>query len=98
MKMLSVEVDDSLAKTIDRGIRQTRLYSSRSEFLKDAIRKNLAAMYSMDEGLRRIHSAFDELAAESKALGAKHSQPSRAQRVKIAKEYLKEKGFSTKNL
>ena len=62
MKMLTVEVDEKYAKAIDKAIAKTKLYSSRSEFLKDSIRKNFREMLRTDEDFRKIDEASEKLA------------------------------------
>ena len=61
MKMLSVAVDERLAKSIDSAIASSGLYSSRSEFLKDAIRKNLSKLVEQDEDLKAIRESVARL-------------------------------------
>ena len=87
--MLSVEVHDSLVKTIDNTIKKTGLYSSRSEFLKDAIRKNLLETLMLDKDFRKIHEAAEELRKKAYARGYDGRMPTKAERDKIAREFVK---------
>ncbi len=87
--MLTVEVDDSYAKEIDRLVSSTHLYSSRSEFLKDSIRKNLIEMTTVSKELMLIHAETENL--RSKVMqrgGLKKLSPK--QRDALAKKYIKE--------
>jgi len=93
MKMLTVEVDEKYAKAIDKAIAKTRMYSSRSEFLKDSIRKNYIEMLKTDEDFRRIDEAAEKLAKIAKERGYKGGLLTRREKHKIAREFLKEKGL-----
>ncbi len=90
-KMLSVEVDDSYAKTIDKIIASSKMYSSRSEFLKDSIRKNLQEMTTLSSSLKKIRVESEKLASKATQRGFKGKMPTILQMEKIAKEFLKEK-------
>ena len=91
-KMLTVEVDDNYAKGIDRLISSTGFYSSRSEFLKDSIRKNLAEMLGMSESLKLIRKETEKLAVKVRARGGP-IQISKRERLLMAKRFAKEKGI-----
>lgn len=91
--MLSVEVNDSLVKTIDRAVKRSGLYSSRSEFLKDAIRKNLLETLLLDNDFRKMHEGFEELRKKSLARGYGGKIPTMSERDGIAREFIKEKRF-----
>lgn len=92
-KMLTVEVDDSFAKTIDNVVLSTKLYSSRSEFLKDSIRKNLAEILKFNEDLKKIHVQTQKLALKAKKRGFNGKLPVLEERQKLARDFLKEKGI-----
>ena len=92
-KMLSVEVDESYAKAIDRLISSSKLYSSRSEFLKDSIRKNLVEMFRVNKDLKKIHFESEKLAANAMKNGFNGKKISNTERELLAKEFLKEKGL-----
>ncbi|MEK6958212.1 MAG: ribbon-helix-helix protein, CopG family [archaeon] len=91
--MLTVEVDDSYARVIDKAIADTRLYSSRSEFLKDSIRKNLVDMLSISESFRKFHEETEKLAKIVKERGGPR-KISRAQREALAKKFMKENNIA----
>lgn len=91
MKMLSVAVEEACAKAIDRVIEKSGLYSSRSEFLKDSIRKNLAETIELDEDLKKIREETAKLALKAKQRGYKGGLLSDKERDKIAREFVKEK-------
>ncbi len=93
-KMLTVAVHADFARTLDDLIKQSRMYSSRSEFLKDAIRNNIDKLYAHNESLRSIHEGFRELAAVARKRGYKGGLLSRAERARIADEYMKENGWA----
>lgn len=90
MKMLSVEVNDSLVKVIDNAVKNSGLYSSRSEFLKDAIRKNLLETLMLDEDFRKVHEASEKIRALARKNGYDGRTLMRKDRAGIADEFLKE--------
>ena len=91
--MLSVEVQDSCAKAIDAIVASSGLYSSRSEFLKDSIRKNLSDATQMSESLKSIRRGAEKLAAEARKRGYKGGLPTREERDRFARQYAKENGI-----
>ncbi len=90
MKMLSVQVEDKLATEIDGLVKETGFYSSRSEFLKDSIRRLLNEMQERKEYRKKVRAAFRELAMKAKARGWNGELPTPEERNKILDEYLKE--------
>ncbi len=93
MKMLSVAVDERFVRSIDLLIDSTGLYSSRSEFMKDAIRKNFEEMMKSDDGLRKLHIGMKKLASLSKKRGNTVKMLTKKERDKFALEFMKEKGL-----
>ena|SRR3990167_5472411 len=92
-KMLTVAVDAYFARAIDEALLVTGTYSSRSEFLKDAIRKNFAQLRQANESMRRIHEEAKKLAKKARLKGYSGGLLTRAERKKITDEYLAENGF-----
>lgn len=93
VKMVSVELEDKFVKNIDLQITKTGIYSSRSEFLKDSIRKNYREMILQDPKLREIHEAFEPLRKLARERGTEIRMLSKEEKNKIAMEYAKEKGI-----
>jgi len=91
--MLSVEVDDRLAKAIDNVVAISGAYSSRSEFLKDSIRKNLAETREMSEWMKNFRESTKKLAALARSRGYKGGLLTRKEKDKIAGEFIKERGL-----
>lgn len=92
-KMLSVAVEDSFARKIDELIASSGLYSSRSEFLKDSIRKNLAGTLELSEDLKSIRKGAEQLGAKARARGYKGRLPMQKERDKLAIKFMKENGL-----
>lgn len=90
MGTLSVVVNDGYIKMIDTAIKKSELYSSRSEFIKDAIRDKFESLLLIDEDLKKIRSATRALALKAKSKGWDGHMPTREERAKIADEYLKQ--------
>ncbi len=87
-KMLSVAMHESFARELDRLIAESGLYSSRSEFLKDAIRKNYLELVRSTPNLMEIRAVAEAFAAEAKKKGAAGKKPSTEERERWAKEFL----------
>lgn len=85
--MLSVAVDEGYARTIDNAIAVSRLYSSRSEFLKDAIRKNLQNTLAFNRELKLIRSESEKLALKARQRGFSGKTLPRDERNKLAREF-----------
>ncbi|MBU2476966.1 ribbon-helix-helix domain-containing protein [Candidatus Micrarchaeota archaeon] len=96
MKMLTVEMDERFVEVIDRLIKSSGMYSSRSEFLKDSIRKNYEELIKHDKDLLKIHQAGKELAETARKRGAKGGLLSKKEKDEIAREYMKEKAHLIK--
>jgi Arc/MetJ-type ribon-helix-helix transcriptional regulator len=90
MKMLSVGVEDKFASIIDEFIAKSGRYSSRSEFLKDSIRKNLDKQIESEEWRKSFMEGILELRKKAYANGYDGSLLTREERAKIADEWIKE--------
>ncbi len=87
-KMLSVAMHESFAGELDRLIATSGLYSSRSEFLKDAIRKNYLELVRSTPNLMEIRGVAEAFAAEAKKKGRAGKKPSNEEREQWAREFL----------
>ncbi len=87
--MLSVEVDENYAKAIDKAITASGLYSSRSEFLKDSIRKNLADTIELGGSLEKFREGAKKLGANARQKGYIGGLLPKAEKEKIALEFIK---------
>ncbi len=94
MKMLSVQVEDKLAAEIDQVIKETGFFSSRSEFLKEAIRKSISEIRERAAYRKKVRDVFREFGKKALERGWNGELPTREQRIKIADEYMKEMGWS----
>lgn len=90
MKMLSVGVEDKFASIIDEFIAKSGRYSSRSEFLKDSIRKNLDKQMESEEWRKSFMEGILKLRKNAYARGFDGRFPTREERAKIAEEWVKE--------
>lgn len=93
IKTLTVAVDEEYIKTLDLVIRSSKMYSSRSEFVKDAVREKVTELIKLNDDLNGIRESAKRLAKKAKARGWDGSLISKKEREKIAREFLKEKGF-----
>ena len=87
--MLSVEVDENYAKVIDKAIAASGLYSSRSEFLKDSIRKNLVDTIELSGSLEKFREGAKKLGAKARQKGYAGGLLSKEEKEKIALEFIK---------
>jgi hypothetical protein len=58
--------------------------------LKDAIRKNLLETLMLDKDFKKIHEAAEELRKKAYTRGFDGRMPTRQEREKIAREFVKE--------
>ncbi len=91
--MLSVEVGEDYAKAIDKAIAASGLYSSRSEFLKDSIRKNLADTIELSWSLEKFREGAKKLGAKARKRGYAGGLLSKEEKEKIALDFIKKHGL-----
>ena len=91
--MLSVAVNDSFAKSIDGLIAKSGMYSSRSEFLKDSIRKNVVELMKHDPGLWKIHQESEKAYQRVKRRGMLNHRVSKKELDRMALDSLRKKGL-----
>jgi Arc/MetJ-type ribon-helix-helix transcriptional regulator len=91
-KMLSFQVENTLAKDIDRII-SNGAFSSRSEFLKDAVRKSIEKEKEMVEWRKNFDKSIKKLREEALAKGWNGKLITKQQRVEVADEWLKKRGM-----
>ena len=96
MKTLTAVVDDSFIEKIDGVIKKTKLYSSRSEFLKDSIRKNLIELIEFDSDLELIRTASKKLATKAKNKGWDTTQIKVNEKRNSLRKLLKNKKLNKK--
>jgi len=93
VKMLTVQVEDALLYAIDDVVAMG-FYSSRSEFLKDSIRKGIKSHIAMTESYKKVHTESEKLRAEFVAKGKKIKKLSRKERTNLADELLNKKSLA----
>ncbi|MBI2529978.1 MAG: hypothetical protein HYW05_02445 [Candidatus Diapherotrites archaeon] len=93
MRTLTTVVKDEYVELLDKAISNSRMYSSRSEFLKDAVREKLEKLIKFNEETADIRVGARKLAALAKARGWDGSLITREEKEKAHQELLKKKGF-----
>jgi Arc/MetJ-type ribon-helix-helix transcriptional regulator len=88
-----MNVEPKLVEEVDRLVKSEKIYSSRNEFIRDAIRSKVMEYRKVD--LRR---ALGKIRQNALANGWNGEMPSKKEREKIAREHLKELGFSDKQI
>jgi Arc/MetJ-type ribon-helix-helix transcriptional regulator len=89
MKMLSVQVEDAFVNEIDELVKESGQYSSRSEFMKDSIRKNIEKVQESIAYRKKVREAFKRLAQKARARGWDGTMPTREERDRIAEEFVR---------
>lgn len=89
MVQLPLRIEQSVIDTIDKIVRQNPDYRSRSDF----IRKKLYESAEEEKLRKLIRETAIEMKERAIKRGAKPGMPTRAERIKIADEFLKEKGL-----
>jgi len=92
VKMLTVQVEDALAREIDSVVSLGR-FSSRSEFLKDLIRKGIQEQMEHEQWRKGFDEMVKSVRKNALAKGWNGKLPTREERAKIADEYLEEMGL-----
>ena len=93
MGTLTAVVSNDFIKAIDKVIKSSNLYSSRSEFLKDAIREKFEELVFVSEGAWNIRKEMRKLGKLARSRGWDGKLPTREKREEAFLELAKEKGF-----
>ena len=94
--MLSVQVEDTFVQEIDELVKESGKYSSRSEFLKDAIRRNIEKVQESMVYRNKFRAAFKELARKAKERGWDGRMPTPSERDEMAREFIAKHGIIEK--
>ncbi len=89
MQQYVMNVEPSLIKEVDEIIKKEKLYSSRNEFIRDAIRSKV-----MEFRVLKMRRLAKEARENAERHGVKIRFLTRKDREKILDEFLKEKGLS----
>ena len=93
MGTVTAVLNNDFIKAIDKAIRKSKMYSSRSEFFKDAIREKFEQLLFPNPGAWKLRKGFRELGKIARSRGWDGKLSTRKQRAEAADELLKEKGF-----
>ena len=93
MGTLTTVVNDKYIKLLDKTIKESGMYSSRSEFLKDAVREKFAEIVEMNDRLTLVRKEAKKLAKKAKARGWNGRLPTKKEKDKWALDLMKKKGF-----
>jgi metal-responsive CopG/Arc/MetJ family transcriptional regulator len=83
MKTISLKMDDGLLESVDCSLKKNR-YSTRTEFIRDAIRSKLTQL-EKDEAIRKLKEFKGSLKGKSKGLG--DEEAGRLAFMEIAKKH-----------
>ncbi len=87
--MVSFEVEAPLLRAIDAYVKSSGFYSSRSEFIKESVRKNLL---EREEWRRDFRERIEKLRKLAISRGMPTTPVTQEERDAFAKEYAKKKG------
>ena len=93
MGTLTMVMQDDFIKQLDQAIKESKMYSSRSEFLKDAVRAKLKELEENKEKIKKMHEATRQIGLSALKKGWNGELPTREHREKIFEEFIKEKGW-----
>ncbi|MBS3057580.1 MAG: hypothetical protein J4415_03030 [Candidatus Diapherotrites archaeon] len=93
MRTLTTVVKDEYVELLDKAISNSKMYSSRSEFLKDAVREKLERLIRFNEETADIREGARKLALKAKARGWDGNLITKEEKEKAHQELLKKKGF-----
>ncbi|MBI2530399.1 MAG: ribbon-helix-helix protein, CopG family [Candidatus Diapherotrites archaeon] len=88
MRQYVMNVEPALIKEVDEIIRKEKLYSSRNEFIRDAVRSKVMGFRVLK--MRRLAKEIRENAIKK---GWNGEFPSQEERDKFVRDFLKEKGL-----
>ncbi len=93
MGTLTTVVNDEFIEAIDKMIKNSKLYSSRSEFLKDAIREKLLQVELVTDEKQRSRFLTRKFALGALENGWDGNLISREEKQKAFLKFAKKKGF-----
>ncbi|MCX6803514.1 MAG: ribbon-helix-helix domain-containing protein [Candidatus Diapherotrites archaeon] len=93
MTMISVDLKEPFLKDLNAFIKKSGQYTSRSEFIKEAIRKNMQEAESK-EWRKRFHKAVEEMREKAYANGFDGKLLTREERARIADKFIKENNIT----
>gem|GEM_PF-1138795 len=89
-RMVSVELEDGFLSQVDEVVRRSGRFSSRSEFFKDSLRKNLADEMDFLSRFGQFKKGITALRKKAYSNGYAGSLLSRSEKERIANEWVKE--------
>ncbi|MBN2127688.1 MAG: hypothetical protein JW703_04875 [Candidatus Diapherotrites archaeon] len=90
---LSFDADKKYIKLIDSVINESKMYSSRSEFLKSAVREKVEKQQDLNWRIK-FKQDVKKMAETAVKRGWNGELLTREEKAKIADEFLKKKGFN----
>ncbi|MBI5884675.1 hypothetical protein HZB89_01105 [archaeon] len=88
MKQFVMNVEPLLVREVDKIVKSEKLYSSRNDFVRDAIRSKVLEYRKL-----KIRRVLKEVAKKAVERGWNGELPTKEQRDEWAKEALKKDGF-----
>ena len=89
LKQYNIRLDEEIVKNIDRIVKEDPFYENRSAYIRSMLRLNA----KRDKMRLELDRTAVKMAKLSKDRGAKLGLLTREEKIKIANEFLKEKGF-----
>lgn len=85
VKMLTFQVEDNLARAVDNLVKNG-FYSSRSEFIKESVRKAVEKQLIIMDSFDKVHNVSQELRNEFKKKNIKLNLLSKKERAILAND------------
>jgi Arc/MetJ-type ribon-helix-helix transcriptional regulator len=89
LKQYVLNAEPALIKEVDGIVKTEKLYNSRNEFMREAVRDKVLEFRKL-----KLRELVKKARATAVANGWTGKMPTQKQRDKIAREYLAEKGIS----
>ena len=90
----SFSLTSRLVRNIEQLIEETGLYSSKSEFYREAVREKFLELEKREKAKEEMRKVREKFARKLKSKNKTPSIPTKEERAEIADNYLKEKNLS----
>lgn len=89
MKTLTIAVDEKYVEFLDRVVKESGLYSSRSEFMKDAVREKMLKLMELDEEVKVMRKKMQKFRKKYKHIYKDTGDLTKEEKDLIARNVIK---------
>ena len=90
MKTLTIAVDEKYVELLDRIIKNSGLYSSRSEFMKDAVRAKMLKLLELEEEVKVMRKKMQKFKKKYENIYRDTGDLTKEDKDIIARKYIKD--------